>query len=133
MQSDKYYVQLIFLANLINIGSCIIMIVMNFQGKPTSRLRPEFIIYDPYAEEKHQLNLAVERNQLLGKSSANKQADPPASVAGTAAGTAGSRLVQLLSPAMQRKFRRNNNNLKLVTISFNIIPTTVSFIHITKL
>lgn len=74
-----------------------VTIRVSLQGKPTSRLRPDFIICDPY----HQPD--AKNNKLTkGASSATLPGSPKPSST--------SRFGQFLSPAVQRKFRRNHNN-----------------------
>lgn len=72
--------------------------VLRSQGKPTSRIRPEFVIYDPHRP----LGETTKVQQPL-----NKSAELLAAAAAPAPAPAPSRFQQLLSPALQRKFRRH--------------------------
>lgn len=65
------------------------------KGKPTSRIRPEFVIYDP---RKLSSNDMSKSQPLLNKSSELLLAPPP---------TSASKFQQLLSPGLRRKFKRN--------------------------
>nr|CAH0102012.1 unnamed protein product [Daphnia galeata] len=65
------------------------------KGKPTSRIRPEFVIYDP---RKSAINETNKVQPLVNKNSELFLAPPQPS---------GSKFHQLLSPGLRRKFRRH--------------------------
>lgn len=64
------------------------------QGKPTSRLRPEFVILDPQQQPTTPAETKAQPAQTEATRSAEAHLQPPG------------RFTQLLSPALQRKFRR---------------------------